>query len=105
MEFSFWNPSLAAGRARSCHIPYGAKTTGISAGVGWGGVSVTLKWYEVSCFVRIPAEGEIEGVLWKPPLGAPAQSQEMVSLQELVVTVRKLALDFYVQNLCGIPQV
>lgn len=33
-----------------------------------GGSAVTLKWCGVSCFVRSPAEGEIEGALWKPPL-------------------------------------
>lgn len=76
---SLWNPcSLRQGEQALFHIPYGAKTTGIS-----GGFAVPLKWCEVFCFVRSPTEGEIEGALWKPLLEAPAPAQEMTSLQEL----------------------
>lgn len=51
---------LRQGEQRLCHIPYGAKTTGIS-----GEVAVPLKWCEVSFIVSRPAEGEIKGALWK----------------------------------------
>lgn len=84
------------GQQRLCHTSSRARTTGTST--------------EGSCYYFEMVWGFLLcqtprwGGNWRCIVETSTGAQEMTSLQELVITVREFALDFYFKVLWGIPQ-
>lgn len=94
---SLWNPCSGGRRGewRLCHTPSRAKTTGIQ---GASRCYFEIVWGFLLC------QKSCRGGNWRCIVETSIGAQEMTSLQELMITVRKFTLDFSFQVLWGMPQ-